>query len=108
VLIEFLREHWEIFAWCPSNVLGVPREFVEHALNVDPKAHPVKQPLRRFDEPKCKAVATERHRLENTGFIKEIKTSSWVSNPVIVPNKNTEATQPSTSTVLRIPSHCLG
>jgi hypothetical protein len=28
------------------------------------------------------------HRLENAGFIREIKTSSWVSNPVIVPKKN--------------------
>jgi hypothetical protein len=68
---------------------GVPRELVEHALNVDPKAKPAKQPLRRFDEPKRKAIASELHRLENTGFIREIKTSSWVSNPVIVPKKNT-------------------
>jgi hypothetical protein len=68
---------------------GVPRELVEHALNVDPKARPIKQPLRRFDEPKCKAIASELHRLENAGFIREIKTSTWVSNPVIVPNKNT-------------------
>jgi hypothetical protein len=30
------------------------------------------------------------HILENAGFIKEIKTSSWVSNPVIVPKKNTD------------------
>jgi hypothetical protein len=30
------------------------------------------------------------HRLENAGFIREIKTSSWVSNPVIVPKKNTD------------------
>jgi hypothetical protein len=29
------------------------------------------------------------HRLENAGFIQEIKTSTWVSNPVIVPKKNT-------------------
>jgi hypothetical protein len=56
---------------------------------VDPKARPVKQPLRRFDEPKSKAIAAELHCLENTGFIKEIKTSSWVSNLVIVPKKNT-------------------
>jgi hypothetical protein len=67
---------------------GVPREFIDHALNVDPKAKPVKQPLRRFDEPKRKAIASELHRLENAGFIREIKTSIWVSNPVIVPNKN--------------------
>jgi hypothetical protein len=52
---------------------GVPRELVEHALNVDPKAKPVKQPLRRFDEPKRKAIALELHRLENAGFIREIK-----------------------------------
>jgi hypothetical protein len=69
---------------------GVPRELVEHALNVDPKAKPVKQLLRRFDESKRKAIASELHRLENAGFIREIKTSSWVSNPVIVPKKNTD------------------
>jgi hypothetical protein len=52
---------------------GVPRELVKHALNVDPKAKPVKQPLRRFDEPK---IAAELHRLENAGFIREIKAST--------------------------------
>jgi hypothetical protein len=55
---------------------------------VDPKAKPVKQPLRRFDEPKRKAIASELHRLENAGFIREIKSLTWVSNPVIVPKKN--------------------
>jgi hypothetical protein len=48
---------------------GVPRELVKHALNMDPKAKPVKQPLRRFDEPKRKAIPSELHRLENAGFI---------------------------------------
>jgi hypothetical protein len=48
---------------------GVPRELVEHALNIDPKTKPIKQPLRRFDEPKRKAIASELHRLENAGFI---------------------------------------
>jgi hypothetical protein len=69
---------------------GVPRELVEHALNVDPKAKLVKQPLRWFDEPKRKAIAAELHSLENTGFIREIKASTWVSNLVIVPKKNTD------------------
>jgi hypothetical protein len=44
--------------------------------------------LRRFDEPKRKAIASKLHRLENAGFIREIKTLTWVSNPVIVPKKN--------------------
>jgi hypothetical protein len=88
---------------------GVPRELVEHALNVDPKAKPVKPPLRRFDEPKRKAIASELHRLENAGFIREIKASTWVSNPVIVPKKIQTykeyvlTTHLSTSIVPRIP-----
>jgi putative transposase len=69
---------------------GVPGELVEQALNVDPKARPVKQHLRRFDEPKRKAIVAKLHRLENAGFIREIKASTWVSNPVIVPKKNTD------------------
>jgi hypothetical protein len=72
---------------------GVPRELVEHALNVDPKAKPVKQPLRRFDEPKRKVIASELHMLENAGFIREIKAWTWVSNPVIVPKKNIDVQQ---------------
>jgi hypothetical protein len=88
MLVEFLRERWEIFACCASNMPGVPRELIEHALNVDPKAKPIKQPLRQFDEPKRKAIAAELHRLENAGFIREIKASTWVSNLVIVPKKN--------------------
>jgi hypothetical protein len=93
---------------------GVPRELVEHTLNVDPKAKPVKQPLQIFDEPKRKATASELHRLENVGFIREIKSSTWVSNPVIVPKKNTDVqrvcvstTHLSTSIVQRILSRYL-
>jgi hypothetical protein len=48
---------------------GVPRELIEHALNVDRKAKPVKQLLRRFDKPKKKAIASELHGIENVGFI---------------------------------------
>jgi hypothetical protein len=87
----FLYELWEIFVWCPSNMPGVPRKLIEYALNVDPKARPVKKPLRWFDKPKRKAIAAKLHRLENAAFIREIKTLTWVSNPVIVPKKNTDA-----------------
>jgi hypothetical protein len=29
MLVEFLRECWEIFAWCPSDMPGVPRELID-------------------------------------------------------------------------------
>jgi hypothetical protein len=70
-------------------MLGVPRDLVEHTLNMDPKARLVKQPLRWFDEPKRKAIAAKLHRMKNVGFKKEIKASTRVSNPVLVPKKNT-------------------
>jgi hypothetical protein len=52
---------------------GIPRELAEHALHVDPKARPVKPPLRCFSEPNRKAILSEIHHLEDAGFIKEIK-----------------------------------
>ena len=70
---------------------GVPRELAEHALNLDPRARPIRQPLRHFSEPNRKAMLSEIHRLEEAGFIKEIKTeATWVANPVLVLKKNTE------------------
>ena len=45
VLIAFLCEEWEIFAWCPADMPGVPREFAEHALRIKPNTKPVKQAL---------------------------------------------------------------
>ena len=69
---------------------GVPRELAEHALNVDPTARPIRQPLRRFSEPNRKAMLSEILRLEEAGFIKEIKQATWVTNPVLVPKKHTD------------------
>ncbi|KAK1661583.1 hypothetical protein QYE76_049742 [Lolium multiflorum] len=90
-LIEFLRERWEIFAWEPSDMPGIPRELAEHALNVDPTAKPVQQSMRRFSEPKRKAIGEEINRLRKAGFIRELKEAEWVANPVMVPKKDTTA-----------------
>ena len=68
---------------------GIPRELAEHALNVDPKAKPVQQTLRRFSEPKIKAIGEEVSRLRKAGFIRELKEAEWVANPVMVPKKDT-------------------
>ena len=69
---------------------GVPRELAEHALNIDPRARPIQQPLRRFSEPNRKAMLAEIHRLQEAGFIKEVKEATWVANPVMVPKKHAE------------------
>src|SRR4051812_5133564 len=69
---------------------GVPREFVEHALNVFPDAKPVKQSIRRLSEPRAKAIGVEVNRLLDANFIREIKESEWLANTVMVPKKDTD------------------
>ena len=51
-LREFLRENWDIFAWHPSDMPGIPCRLAEHSLNIIKSFKPVKQTLRRFSEPK--------------------------------------------------------
>jgi hypothetical protein len=69
---------------------GVPRELIEHALNVDPKAMPKKQRLRRFAHDKREAIKREIAKLLAAGFIKEVIHPEWVANPVLVKKKNNE------------------
>ena len=89
-LIEFLRERWEIFAWCPADMPGIPRELAEHALHIDPDVRPVRQTMRRVSEPHRKAIGEEINKLTEANFIREIKQATWVANPVLVPKKNTK------------------
>jgi hypothetical protein len=63
---------------------GVPRELIEHNLNVHPKAVPKKQRLRRFAHDKREAIKREIAKLLAAGFIKEVIHPEWVANPVLV------------------------
>ena len=69
---------------------GVPKELIEHALKVDPKAMPKKQRLRRFSPDKREAIKKELAKLLAAGFIKEVYHPDWVGNPVLVQKNNNE------------------
>src|ERR1044072_2839928 len=68
---------------------GIQREFAEHALRIKPNTKTVKQALRRFLEPKRRAIGDEVNRLLDTQFIRETKKATWIANPVLVPKKDT-------------------
>jgi hypothetical protein len=70
VLVDFLRVNPEVSAWSPSDMPGIPREVAKHSLDIRAGARPVKQPLRRFDEEKRRAIGEEIHKLMAAGFIK--------------------------------------
>jgi hypothetical protein len=39
-LVSFLWANRDIFTWKPADMPGVPRNLIEHSLNIDPKATP--------------------------------------------------------------------
>jgi hypothetical protein len=38
-----------MFAWCPVDMPGIPRELAEHELKIFPNAKPVKQSMHRYN-----------------------------------------------------------
>jgi hypothetical protein len=100
VLVDFLRVNADVFAWSPSDMPGIPRDVAEqssslcadvfawsHSLDIRAGARPVKQPLRRFDEEKRRAIGEEIHKLMAAGFIKEVFHPEWLANPVLARKK---------------------
>jgi predicted thioredoxin/glutaredoxin len=61
---------------------GIPREVVEHKLNIKPGSKPVKQCLRRFNDEKCKVIGEEIVKLLSAGFIREVFHLEWLANPM--------------------------
>jgi hypothetical protein len=51
---------------------GVPKELIEHSLNVHTQAVPKKQRLRRFAQDKREAIKKELAKLLTARFIKEV------------------------------------
>jgi hypothetical protein len=88
VLVDFLRANADIFAWSPSDMPGIPREVVEHSLDILPHSHAVQQRLRRFDEERRRAIGVELRKLLEAGFIKEVFHPTWLANPVLMKRKN--------------------
>ena len=85
MLIYFLRANADMFAWSPSDMLGIPREVAKHSLEIRAGSKPVKQRLGRFDEEKR---TEEIQKLLTAGFIKEVHHPDWLANPVLVKKKN--------------------
>jgi hypothetical protein len=79
-----------VFAWKPADMPGVPRELIEHSLDVLKTAKPIKQKLRWFARDKKEAIRVEVNRLLAVGFIKEVYHPEWLANPVLVREKNNE------------------
>jgi hypothetical protein len=66
----------------------IPRDVIEHTLEIQADAKPVKQRLRRFDKEKRRAIGEEIYKLLEARFIKEVFHLEWLANPVLVKKKS--------------------
>jgi hypothetical protein len=78
----------DIFTWKSADMPRVPRKLIEHELPLNLKAKPVKQQLCHFTQDKKDVTKREIARLLDIGFIKEVYSPDWLTNPMLVPKKN--------------------
>jgi hypothetical protein len=64
---------------------GIPREVIEHHLNIYPDTRPVQQkPQKQFVEWQ-NFIREKIKKLLDTDFIREVHHPRWLANPAVVP-----------------------
>jgi hypothetical protein len=87
-LLQFLRNNQDVLAWSKSDLTGVHRSVIEHALNTDPKVKPKLQRQRPMSGDRVKSAKAEVQKLLDARIIREVQYPVWVANVVMVPKKN--------------------
>lgn len=72
VLIAFLSEHHDCFAWSHTDMTGIYPLIITHRLQVDPTHVPVKQKRRKFAAEQNKIIDEEVHKLIKIGSIVKV------------------------------------
>jgi hypothetical protein len=88
VLVAFLQANVDVFTWEPSQMPGIPREVIEHHLEIHPDAKPVSQKPWRQSIERQDFIREEVRKQLCAGFIEEVHHPVWLANPVIVPKDN--------------------
>ena len=84
---ELLKEFADVFAWSPSDLIGIPATLGEHQIDLVNEATPVRQRQYRLNPRYSLMVKEEIDRLLEAGFIYPVSNSEWVSPIVVLPKK---------------------
>jgi hypothetical protein len=84
MLVTFLRENLDVFAWQISDMPGIPREVIAHKLGIDPAFKPIKQKERRYTPERRETIRLEVNKLLEVGFIRPVDYLIWLANLVLV------------------------
>ena len=69
ILVQFLKENFDVFAWSHKDMPGISPKVIEYKLNVNPEKKPVQQKRRAFAPKWNQAITDEVNKLLIAGFI---------------------------------------
>ncbi|GJS94143.1 reverse transcriptase domain-containing protein [Tanacetum coccineum] len=78
----------DVFAWQPSDMAGVPRRLIKHALNVNNFVPTVAKKRRVHGTEKSKVVTREVKEWVKAGIVRPVKYPTWISNSVLVKKRS--------------------
>jgi hypothetical protein len=88
ILLKFLFNNKDVFAWSANDLCGVNRDIIEHSLNVDPVIRTRRQKLQKMSEDKVEGARNKVKRLLIAGVIREVTYPEWLANTVMVKKAN--------------------
>jgi hypothetical protein len=65
------------------DMLGIPREVIEHKLGIDSVFEPIKQKERRYMPKRRETIRVEVNKLLDVGCIRPVDYPSWLANLVL-------------------------
>nr|GEZ01935.1 reverse transcriptase domain-containing protein [Tanacetum cinerariifolium] len=83
-LIRLLKDNMDVFVWKSSDMAGVSRRLIRHALNVNNSVPLVAHKRRILRTEKSKVVTREVEEWVKVGIVRPVKYPTWISNPVLV------------------------
>jgi hypothetical protein len=62
----------------------IPKEVIEHKLDIDPAFKPIKQKKRRYTPEKRETIRLEVNKLLEARFIRPVDYPRWLANLILV------------------------
>ena len=88
LLIHFLKQNKDVFAWKQEDMGGINLAIITHILNVSPSFKPVMQKRRSFALERQNVINEEVDKLLQAGAIREVEYPEWLVNVVLVKKAN--------------------
>jgi hypothetical protein len=88
IMLKFLFNNKDVFAWSANDLCGVNRDVIEHSLNVDLVIRTRRQKLQKMSEDKVEGARNKVKRLLSAGVIREVTYPEWLANTVMVKKAN--------------------